>query len=190
MTSIPHPGKSSAFLVETAGVVARIVTGPHEANRQDHPHLTIRYDTGRPRSVIRLRISQPRTASLPCPAGLRARRPSPATLRIWPKTRRSSSCDRRNCQRRTRSKPGWLGPAARQLTRVAGPKLVEAGRTVILARESFTITGLIDRLSDWSKAPSEGRRRGRRKDAAAPHAVGTPSSAAKPGGFLLPFSRY
>ena len=37
---------------------------------------------------------------------------STATLRIWPKTRRSSSCDRRNCQRRTRSKPGWLGPAA------------------------------------------------------------------------------
>ena len=58
------------------GVVARIVTGPHEANRQD-PHLPMRYDTGRPRAVIRLRISQPRTTSLPCPAGLRARRPSP-----------------------------------------------------------------------------------------------------------------
>ena len=58
------------------GVVARIVTGPHEANRQD-PHRPMRYDTGRPRAVIRLRISQPRTASLPCPAGLRARRPSP-----------------------------------------------------------------------------------------------------------------
>ena len=56
------------------GVVARIVTGPHDANRQDHPHLPMRYDTGRPRAVIRLRISQPRTASLPCPAGLRARR--------------------------------------------------------------------------------------------------------------------
>ena len=58
------------------GVVARIVTGPHDANRQD-PHLPMRYDTGRPRAVIRLRISQPRTASLPCPAGLWARRPSP-----------------------------------------------------------------------------------------------------------------
>ena len=58
------------------GVVARIVTGPHDANRQD-PHRPMRYDTGRPRAVIRLRISQPRTASLPCPAGLRARRPSP-----------------------------------------------------------------------------------------------------------------
>ena len=58
------------------GVVARIVTGPHEANRQD-PYLPMRYDTGRPRAVIRFRISQPRTASLPCPAGLRARRPSP-----------------------------------------------------------------------------------------------------------------
>ena len=58
------------------GVVARIVTGPHEANRQD-PHLPMRYDTGRPRAVIRLRISQPRTTSLACPAGLRARRPSP-----------------------------------------------------------------------------------------------------------------
>ena len=58
------------------GVVARIVTRPHDAHRQD-PHLPMRYDTGRPRAVIRLRISQPRTASLPCPAGLRARRPSP-----------------------------------------------------------------------------------------------------------------
>ena len=58
------------------GVVARIVTGPHDGHRQD-PHLPMRYDTGRPRAVIRLRISQPRTTSLPCPAGLRARRPSP-----------------------------------------------------------------------------------------------------------------
>ena len=58
------------------GVVARIVTGPHDAHRQD-PHVPMRYDTGRPRAVIRFRISQPRTASLPCPAGLRARRPSP-----------------------------------------------------------------------------------------------------------------
>ena len=57
-------------------VVARIVTGPHDAHRQD-PHLPMRYDTGRPRAVIRLRISQPRTTSLPCPAGLRARRPAP-----------------------------------------------------------------------------------------------------------------
>ena len=58
------------------GVVARIVTGPHDAHRQD-PHLPMRYDTGRPRAVIRLRISQPRTTSLACLAGLRARRPSP-----------------------------------------------------------------------------------------------------------------
>ena len=58
------------------GVVARIVTGPHDANRQDS-HLPMRYDTGRPRAIIRFRISQPRTTSLPCPAGLRARRPSP-----------------------------------------------------------------------------------------------------------------
>ena len=58
------------------GVVARIVTGPHDAHRQDS-HRPMRYDTGRPRAVIRLRISQPRTTSLPCPAGLRARRPSP-----------------------------------------------------------------------------------------------------------------
>ena len=58
------------------GVVARILTGPHDAHRQD-PHRPMRYDTGRPRAVIRLRISQPRTTSLPCPAGLRARRPSP-----------------------------------------------------------------------------------------------------------------
>ena len=50
--------------------------GPHDATRHN-PHLPMRYDTGRPRAVIRFRISQPRTASLPCPAGLRARRPSP-----------------------------------------------------------------------------------------------------------------
>ena len=62
--------------VTLRGVVARILTGPHDANRQD-PHLPMRYDTGRPRAVSRLRISQPRTASLLCPAGLRARRPSP-----------------------------------------------------------------------------------------------------------------
>ena len=62
--------------ISRTGVVARILTGPHDANRQDS-HLPMRYDTGRPRAVIRLRISQPRTTSLPCPAGLRARRPSP-----------------------------------------------------------------------------------------------------------------
>ena len=62
--------------VAAKGVVARIVTGPHEAHRQDS-YLPMRYDTGRPRAVIRLRISQPRTTSLPCPAELRARRPSP-----------------------------------------------------------------------------------------------------------------
>ena len=48
------------------GVVARIVTGPHDAHRQDPP-LSRRDDTGRPRAVIRLRIAQPRTPSLPCP---------------------------------------------------------------------------------------------------------------------------
>ena len=42
------------------GVVARIVPGPHEAHRQD-PHLPMRYHTGRPRAVIRFRISLPRT---------------------------------------------------------------------------------------------------------------------------------
>ena len=50
------------------GVVARILTGPHDAHRQD-PHRPMRYDTGRPRAVIRLRISQPRITSLPCPVG-------------------------------------------------------------------------------------------------------------------------
>ena len=63
-------------LAPNLSVVARILTGPHDANRQDS-HLPMRYDTGRPRAIIRLRISQPRTASLPCLAGLRARRPSP-----------------------------------------------------------------------------------------------------------------
>ena len=70
-------GKGLRAAVRKAfGVVARIVPGPHDAHRQD-PHWPMRYDTGRPRAVIRFRISQPRTASLPCPAGLRARRPSP-----------------------------------------------------------------------------------------------------------------
>ena len=69
-------GRALANIWSLEGVVARIVTGPHEANRQD-PHLPMRYDAGRPRAVIRFRISQPRTTSLPCPAGLRARRPSP-----------------------------------------------------------------------------------------------------------------
>ena len=54
-------------LLPGTDVVARIVTGPHDANRQD-PHLPMRYDTGRPRAVIRFRISQPRTASLPLPS--------------------------------------------------------------------------------------------------------------------------
>ena len=53
-----------------------VQTLDHDTHRQD-PHRPMRYDTGRPRAVIRFRISQPRTASLPCPAGLRARRPSP-----------------------------------------------------------------------------------------------------------------
>ena len=41
------------------GVVARIVTGPHDANQQD-PYLPMRYDAGRPRAVIRFRMAQPR----------------------------------------------------------------------------------------------------------------------------------
>ena len=69
-------GYADQFLTADRGVVARIVTGPHDAHRQD-PHWPMRYDTGRPSSVIRLRISPPRTTSLPCPAELRARRPSP-----------------------------------------------------------------------------------------------------------------
>ena len=35
-----------ADAVMRGGVVARIVTGPHDAHRQD-PHLSRRYDTGR-----------------------------------------------------------------------------------------------------------------------------------------------
>ena len=71
--ALVHGSRALGALI---GVVARIVTGPHAAHRQD-PHLSRRYDTGRPRAVIRVRIAQPRTTSLPCPAGLRARRPSP-----------------------------------------------------------------------------------------------------------------
>ena len=74
LRSAPTPTHEAAGAER--GVVARIVTGPHDAHRQD-PHVPMRYDTGRPRAVIRFRISQPRTASLPCPAGLRARRPAP-----------------------------------------------------------------------------------------------------------------
>ena len=40
-----------AHLTACFGVVARIVTGPHDANRQDS-YLPMRYDTGRPRAVI------------------------------------------------------------------------------------------------------------------------------------------
>ena len=76
LTEVLRTGARQLLATAIEGVVARIVTGPHDANRQD-PHRPMRYDTGRPRAVIRLRISQPRTASLPCPAGLRARRPSP-----------------------------------------------------------------------------------------------------------------
>ena len=76
---LPKAERAARILYDATtnlGVVARILTGPHDANRQ-YSHLPMRYDTGRPRAVIRLRISQPRTTSLPCPAGLRARRPSP-----------------------------------------------------------------------------------------------------------------
>ena len=74
--SFPPTGPPAGAPFPPRRVVARIVTGPHDAHRQD-PHRPMRDDTGRPRAVIRCRISQPRTASLPCPAGLRARRPSP-----------------------------------------------------------------------------------------------------------------
>ena len=71
-----HEAPPDHSTLSRTGVVARIVTGPHEAHRQDS-YLPMRYDTGRPRAVIRFKISQPRTTSLPCPAELRARRPSP-----------------------------------------------------------------------------------------------------------------
>ena len=48
------------------GVVARIVTGPHDANRQD-AYLPRRDDTGRPRAISRLRISQPGDGLTPLP---------------------------------------------------------------------------------------------------------------------------
>ena len=50
--SLPFPPLRSP----SRRVVARIVTGPHDAHRQDL-HLPMRYATGRRRSVIRLRIS-------------------------------------------------------------------------------------------------------------------------------------
>ena len=61
---VPEVAKRHGVSAQTiySGVVARIVTGPHDAHRQD-PHLPMRYDTGRPRAVIRSRISQPRTTS-------------------------------------------------------------------------------------------------------------------------------
>ena len=70
MTTSPAQATTNPATVPALqdGVVARIVTGPHEANRQDHPHRPMRYDTGRPRAVIRSRISQPMTASTPLPS--------------------------------------------------------------------------------------------------------------------------
>ena len=58
------------------GVVARILPGPHALHRPAR-HKPMRYDAGLPSSVIRFRMLQARTASHPCPAGLRARRPLP-----------------------------------------------------------------------------------------------------------------
>ena len=78
------------------GVVARIITGPHEANRQDS-HLPMQYDTGRPNSV------SPTTAPRACgrgpgaavaghrPAVRRGSRPGPqvrAGQRSWHTRRR------------------------------------------------------------------------------------------------------
>ena len=52
-----------------------------EPTRSDPIPLTsyvrMAYDAGLPTSVIRFRMLQARTASVPCPAELRARRPSP-----------------------------------------------------------------------------------------------------------------
>ena len=66
---------------QTSGAthVASILDSARKLGIRDvqDPHRPMRYDIGRPRAVIRLRISQPRTTSLPCPAGSRARRPSP-----------------------------------------------------------------------------------------------------------------
>ena len=70
---------NSTVLMPNPGVVARILTGPHDAHRQD-PHLPMRYDTGRPRAVIRLRISQPRTT---CPSRIRCQ----AATGSWTKAR-------------------------------------------------------------------------------------------------------
>ena len=70
--------RPSPVMMRTAaaggGVVARIVAGPHDANRQN-PYLPMRYDAGRPRAVIRFKTLRPRTTS--AKPGLRARRPSP-----------------------------------------------------------------------------------------------------------------
>ena len=63
-------------LAAVNGVVARILPGPHALHRPAR-HKPRRYDAGLPSSVIRFRMLQARTASLPCPAGLRARRPLP-----------------------------------------------------------------------------------------------------------------
>ncbi len=62
--------------VADLGVVARIGAGSHGPNPQGS-QLPMLYDAGRPRSVIRFRIWQPRMASPRCPPGLRALRPSP-----------------------------------------------------------------------------------------------------------------
>ena len=55
LVEIFSPRRSDQALHEWVGpghgVVARIVTGPHDAHRQDS-YLPMRYDTGRPRAVI------------------------------------------------------------------------------------------------------------------------------------------
>ena len=63
-------------LTGPSGVGARILTGPHVPNCRAR-HLPMRYEAGLPSSVNRFRMLHARMASLPCPAGLRARRASP-----------------------------------------------------------------------------------------------------------------
>ena len=48
-----YPFRAEFCALAKGGVVARILTGPHDANRQDS-HLPMRYDTGRnPRRLAR-----------------------------------------------------------------------------------------------------------------------------------------
>ena len=76
--SVSRLPRSLANPAARRDVGARTLTGPHAPSYRAR-HLPMRYEAGLPSWVNRFRMLHARTASLPCPAGLRARRLSPMT---------------------------------------------------------------------------------------------------------------